>query len=70
MAHNMSMISMTYTASAIAGPPIAAGAIQWVGGNGLMWTLAAMALTMIAFLSWVAKTSRPEVATPAADGGG
>jgi MFS family permease len=70
MAHNMSMISMTYTASAIAGPPIAAGAIQWVGGNGLMWTLAAMALTMIAFLSWVAKTSRPEVATPAVDGGG
>jgi len=51
MARNMSVVSMVYTATAIVGPLLAGGAIKVLGGNGLMWTLAAFALVLTAWLS-------------------
>jgi MFS family permease len=51
MARNMSVVSMVYTATAIVGPLVAGGAIKVLGGNGLMWTLAAFALVLTAWLS-------------------
>jgi MFS family permease len=53
MAHNMSIISMAYTLTAIAGPLLAGGAIKLLGGNGLMWTVAGFAVLMVACLARV-----------------
>jgi len=54
MATNMSLVSMVYTATAIVGPLLAGSAIKWWGGNGLMWTLAAFAVVLTAWLAQVA----------------
>lgn len=51
MAGNMSALSMIYTLTAIAGPLLAGGAVQVLGGNGLMWTLAGFAVLMTAGLA-------------------
>ncbi|MDZ4129287.1 MAG: MFS transporter [Hydrogenophaga sp.] len=54
MARNMSVVSMVYTATAIVGPLLAGGAIKVLGGNGLMWTLAAFAVVLTAWLARIA----------------
>jgi MFS family permease len=59
MAGNMSALSMIYTFTAIAGPLLAGGAIQVLGGNGLMWTLAAFAVAMTVGLARLAEPSKP-----------
>jgi MFS family permease len=46
MARRMSLVSMTYTLTAVAGPLLAGGVVQQLGGNGLMWTLVAFALAL------------------------
>lgn len=58
MARNMSVVSMVYTATAIVGPLLAGGAIQLLGGNGLMWTLAAFAVVLTAWLALIASQER------------
>lgn len=60
MAQNMSLVSMVYTATAIVGPLLAGGAIKLVGGNGLMWALAAFALVLTAWLARIASKNRTQ----------
>ncbi len=51
MAHNVSAISMLYTASAIAGPLIAGSAMEATGSDTLMWFTALLATAMAALLA-------------------
>ena len=46
MASNVSMISMLYTVSAVAGPLLAGATIKATDGNALMWFTAAAAVVM------------------------
>jgi len=63
MAHTMSAISMAYTLTAIAGPLLAGSAIENLGGNGLMWTLAGfgilMSVSLVGILGAAARRSSP-----------
>lgn len=58
LARNMSVVSMVYTATAIVGALLAGSAIRLLGGNGLMWTLAALALLMSAWLGMIVLRDR------------
>jgi MFS family permease len=52
MASNVSMISMLYTLSAVAGPLIAGTTIKATNGDALMWFTAAAAVVMGVALVW------------------
>jgi MFS family permease len=53
MASNVSLISMLYTLSAVAGPLIAGASIKASDGDALMWLTAAAALVMGIALVWL-----------------
>jgi MFS family permease len=53
MASNVSMISMLYTLSAVAGPLIAGATIKATHGDALMWLTAAAAVVMGLTLIWL-----------------
>lgn len=55
MASNMSIVSMVYTLSAVMGPLLAGTATNWLGGNGLMWTLALLAVLISVYLGRMAR---------------
>lgn len=57
MASNMSVISMVYTLSAVMGPLIAGGAVNVWGGDGLMWALALLAISMTGYLARLARSA-------------
>lgn len=52
IAKNVSMISMLYTVSAIAGPLIAGATMKATGGDALMWFTALAAAAMLGALAW------------------
>lgn len=56
MAKNVSMISMLYTVSAVAGPLIAGATMKATHADALMWLTAAAALLMACGLGWVVST--------------
>ncbi len=58
MASNVSMISMLYTVSAVAGPLIAGGAIKATHGDALMWLTAAAAVAMACAVAMVGPSRR------------
>ena len=51
MSRNMSLISIIYTLSAVAGPLLGGTAVNALGGNGLMWALATFAVAMTVCLA-------------------
>jgi MFS family permease len=59
MASNVSMISMLYTLSAVAGPLIAGATIKASDGNALMWLTAAAAMAMGMALVWLVPPKVP-----------
>ena len=52
IAKNVSMISMVYTLSAVAGPLIAGATIKATNGDALMWLTAGAAVTMGMTVTW------------------
>jgi MFS family permease len=58
MARNVSLISMLYTVSAVAGPLIAGASMHATRGDALMWFTAAAALIMAAVLAWLPAAKR------------
>jgi MFS family permease len=59
MASNVSMMSMLYTVSAIAGPLMAGATMKATHGDALMWFTATAAMVMLAALAKVAYTKTP-----------
>jgi MFS family permease len=59
MASNVSMISMLYTLSAVAGPLIAGATIKATNGDALMWFTAIAALAMGMALVWLVPPKVP-----------
>ena len=53
MASNVSMISMLYTVSAVAGPLIAGATMKATHGDALMWLTASAAVAMVCALAWL-----------------
>jgi MFS family permease len=64
MASNVSMISMLYTLSAVAGPLIAGATIKATDGDALMWLTAAAAMVMGMALVWLVPPKSPSAAGP------
>jgi MFS family permease len=64
MASNVSMISMLYTLSAVAGPLIAGATIKTSDGDALMWLTAAAAMVMGMALVWLVPPKSPSAAGP------
>lgn len=58
MASNVSLISMLYTLSAVAGPLIAGATMNASGTDALMWSLAAAALVLAFVLAWLMRAKQ------------
>lgn len=63
LASNASALSMTYTGSAVLGPLGAGAAIAATGGDALMWSLAAVALVLLAWLVFLRPSDHPASST-------
>jgi predicted MFS family arabinose efflux permease len=59
IAKNVSLISMLYTVSAVAGPLIAGATIKATHGDALMWFTAAAAVVLGVALVWLTLTKAP-----------
>jgi len=59
MARNVSLMSMLYTVSAIAGPLMAGTTMKATHSDALMWFTAAAAVTMAAGLLWGLPSKKP-----------
>ncbi|MDD2878896.1 MAG: MFS transporter [Rhodoferax sp.] len=59
IAKNVSMMSMLYTVSAIAGPLMAGATMKATNADALMWFTAAAALAMVCALAWLVITKVP-----------
>jgi hypothetical protein len=65
MASNVSMISMLYTLSAVAGPLIAGATIKATHGDALMWLTAAAAVVMgMALVRLIPPTMPSAISSP------
>jgi MFS family permease len=62
MASNVSLISMLYTLSAVAGPLIAGAAMNATGTDALMWSTAAAALVLMGVLAWLMRARQSSLA--------
>ena len=62
MASNVSLISMLYTLSAVAGPLMAGAVMKATDTNALMWSIAAAALLLIGVLAWLARAKPSSLA--------
>ena len=58
MASNVSLISMLYTLSAVAGPLIAGAAMNATNTDALMWSIAIAALVLAFVLVWLMRTKQ------------
>jgi hypothetical protein len=55
MASNVSLISMLYTLSAVAGPLMAGAVMKATDTNALMWSIATAALLLMGVLAWLSR---------------
>jgi MFS family permease len=62
MASNVSLISMLYTLSAVAGPLIAGAVMNASGTDSLMWTIAIAALILVCVLTWLGRVKPSSLA--------
>jgi predicted MFS family arabinose efflux permease len=62
MASNVSLISMLYTLSAVAGPLIAGAAMKATDTDALMWSIAIAALFLAFVLVWLMRTKQSSLA--------
>jgi MFS family permease len=62
MASNVSLISMLYTLSAVAGPLIAGAAMKATGTDALMWSIATAALVLMGVLVWINRARQSPLA--------
>jgi MFS family permease len=62
MASNVSLISMLYTLSAVAGPLIAGAAMKATDTDALMWSTAAAALVLAFVLVWLMRAKQSSLA--------
>ena len=62
MASNVSLISMLYTLSAVAGPLIAGTVMKASGTDALMWSIAAAALVLAFVLAWLMRAKQSSLA--------
>jgi predicted MFS family arabinose efflux permease len=58
MAGNVSLISMLYTLSAVAGPLLAGAAMKARGTDALMWSTAVAALMLVLALAWLRRAKQ------------
>ena len=62
MASNVSLISMLYTLSAVAGPLIAGAVMNASDTDALMWSIAAAALVLAFVLAWLMRAKQSSLA--------